>query len=65
MPAYRGQKRDQKANRGFSTLGGCYLCPWMAPSTLNLPFQTLAQMRIVASQTGPGLDGPLPSKSPS
>lgn len=33
-----------------------HLCPQMAPSILNLSFETLVQIRVAASQTGPILD---------
>lgn len=35
MLAYGRQKRDWKENTGFFALGGRYLCPQMAPSTLE------------------------------
>lgn len=33
-----------------------HLCPQMAPSILNLSFETLVQTRVAASQTSPILD---------
>lgn len=56
MLAYGGRKGYQQAKRRLLWAGGMCLCPQMVPSTLNLSSEMLAQMRVAASQTGPGPD---------